>query len=528
MGNGKAVSALGGLGAVPGALAVLGQLVEGGGQGDVGDLEVDGQAGDRLEGDGLSVLLRLGVSKQIHILTVTSRNSDSEWSGVERGGKTYRENLNLNVLGKGLDGVAETTVQDALHGVVNGEAAVDRALGGELHDDQAAGLLAADVDVDLGGADRHLGHVDRDLGKVTGLDEVLDVGDNVAQEVARGVALLARVGPVQLVDDGGDARLDLGLGLLPVLDALVRVAHALDALDRVGRVELAVGLVEGLQGRVGGDGAARLGVEARLALVRGREEGRRGHDGLPEGPHAVDLGVVHEAILQRQYRLRLPSVVDKMTLDVSIDLQQGVEAGVVGGEELGAASTVPVDGVVDLLNVDAGAAGGGEVGKVLRVGQDIVLRAALCVSDELYSRGSFQRERGTTYDPGLVRTGSQVGVGGGGIALLGGGAADGVVVASAGELAVRAGQGHAREVVRLERVGVVDGLGAAAAGDVDLERLGDGDGGHGAVGGPVPVGGAQAGGGSLVLGADRRGIRVGDALGDGDQGLLQRCQLMFV
>lgn len=62
MGNGEAVSALGGLGAVPGALAVLGQLVEGGGQGDVGDLEVDGQAGDGLEGDGLSVFLRLGVS----------------------------------------------------------------------------------------------------------------------------------------------------------------------------------------------------------------------------------------------------------------------------------------------------------------------------------------------------------------------------------------------------------------------------------------------------------------------------------
>lgn len=56
------------------------------------------------------------------------------------------------------------------------------------------------------------------------------------------------------------------------------------------------------------------------------------------------------------------------------NLQQRVESRVVRSKELVAASTVPVDGVVDLLNVDTRSAGGSEIGKVLRVGQNVVLR----------------------------------------------------------------------------------------------------------------------------------------------------------
>lgn len=201
---------------------------------------------------------------------------------------TYSENLNFDIAGKGLDGVAAATVQETLNGVVDGETTVDQALGRELHDDQAASLLASDIDVDFARTSLNLGDVDRNLGKVTGLDEVGGAD----------LTLAGGVGSVQLVDDGGDAGLDLGLGLGPVLDALVRVTHALDALDGVGGVELAVGLVERLQGRVGGDGGSGLAVESGLTLVGGSEDGRVGHDGLPESPHAVDVGVVHEATLR--------------------------------------------------------------------------------------------------------------------------------------------------------------------------------------------------------------------------------------
>lgn len=272
--------------------------------------------------------------------------------------EAYSENLNFDNGAEGLDGVAIAAVQKALHGSVNGESTVDQALGRELHDDQAAGLLASNIDVDFARASLDLGHVDRDLGKVTSLDEV------------RGTdrSLFGGVGAVQLVDDGGDAGLDLSLALLPVLNARVRVTHALDALDGVGGVELAVGLVERLQGRVGGDGGSRLAVVSRLALVGCGENGRRRHDGLPESPHAVNVGVVHEALLHCQF-------IGHLRLELISNLQQGVEAGVVRSKELVATSTIPVDGIVNLLNIDARAAGGSEIGKVLGVGQNVVLQS---------------------------------------------------------------------------------------------------------------------------------------------------------
>lgn len=77
-----------------------------------------------------------------------------------------------------------------------------------------------------------------------------------------------------------------------------------------------------------------------------------------------------------------------------------------------------------------------------------------------------------------------------------------MVLASAGEVAVGAGHGDVRVVEGSERVGVINRLGAAAVGNVDLERVGDGARRDGAVGSPVPVGGSQAGRSRLVRGAN--------------------------
>lgn len=58
-----------------------------------------------------------------------------------------------------------------------------------------------------------------------------------------------------------------------------------------------------------------------------------------------------------------------------LNLQQRIEAGVIGSKELVATSTIPVNGIVNLLDVDTRAAGGSKIGKVLRVCQDIILCA---------------------------------------------------------------------------------------------------------------------------------------------------------
>lgn len=127
-------------------------------------------------------------------------------------------------------------MQEGPHRIVDCESTVDRAFSGKLHDDQAAGFLTSNIDVDFGRANRNVSHVDGNLRKVTSLDKIRGTS----------VSLRGRLGPVQLVDDGGDAGLDLSLRFLPVLDTLVGVAHALDALDAVGGVELAVCLEEWL------------------------------------------------------------------------------------------------------------------------------------------------------------------------------------------------------------------------------------------------------------------------------------------
>lgn len=198
----------------------------------------------------------------------------------------YSENLNLDIRREGANSVTVASVQKGLHGGIDCESTVDYALSRKLHDNQAAGFLTSNVDVDFGGASRNLSDVDGDLRKVASLDKIEGTS----------VSLRGALGAVQLVDDGADAGFDLSLGLLPVLDALVGVAHALDALDGVGSVELSVCLEEWLQGGVGSDGGSCWAVESRLALVGCGEDGRVRHDGLPERPHAVNVGVVHEAV----------------------------------------------------------------------------------------------------------------------------------------------------------------------------------------------------------------------------------------
>lgn len=176
----------------------------------------------------------------------------------------YSENLNLNIRRKGANSVTVTSVQKGPHGSIDCESTVDHALGGKLHDNQAAGFLTSNVDVDFGGASLNLSDVDGDLRKVASLYKVGGTS----------VSLRGALGAVQLVDNGADAGFDLSLAFLPVLDALVGVAHALDALDGVGGVELSVCLEEWLQGRVGSDGGSCPAVESGLALVGCGEDGR--------------------------------------------------------------------------------------------------------------------------------------------------------------------------------------------------------------------------------------------------------------
>lgn len=193
---------------------------------------------------------------------VSVRSISGILQGTEGRG-AYSNDLNFDIRREGADSVAVTSVQESLHRSIDCESTIDHALGGELHDDQAAGFLASNIDVDFGRASLNLGYVDRNLRKVTSLDNIRGTG----------VSLRGRLGTVQLVDDGTDAGLDLSLGFLPVLDALVGVAHALDALDAVGGVELAVCLVKGLQRRVGSDGGSCFAIESRLAFVGFGEDG---------------------------------------------------------------------------------------------------------------------------------------------------------------------------------------------------------------------------------------------------------------
>lgn len=56
-----------------------------------------------------------------------------------------------------------------------------------------------------------------------------------------------------------------------------------------------------------------------------------------------------------------------------LSLQQGVKARIIGSKELVATSTIPVNGIVNLLDIDTRATSGSEIGKVLRVCQDVIL-----------------------------------------------------------------------------------------------------------------------------------------------------------
>lgn len=95
-----------------------------------------------------------------------------------------------------------------------------------------------------------------------------------------------------------------------------------------------------------------------------------------------------------------------------------------------------------------------------------------------------------------------------------------MVLTTPREFSIRAGQGHAREVISPERVGVSDRLDATAAGDIDIERVRDRAGRDGAIGGPVPVGSSQACCRCLVLGAILSRVTIGDVLGYRHQCLL--------
>ena len=244
---------------------------------------------------------------------------------------TYLNDLKTNALEQVLDHAANRLAQVQgrvrVGSLIEAKLAVPLAGGGLTENNQLADELIVDVGVNGARALQFL-ELNLDLGKESG--GLVPVGVFVALQHAGGGSRA-----VEAVNAGGGVLLHLGVRLAPVLEGAVGVPLAADAGDGAGRVELAGGGVEGLQGRVWGDGGAGARLPPGAAAVGAGEAGLAGTHGLPVRPEAVDLGVVEH--------------------------EDGIKGGELGLEELVPARGVPVDRVVDLLEADAVAAGGGEL-----------------------------------------------------------------------------------------------------------------------------------------------------------------------
>lgn len=227
-------------------------------------------------------------------------NSDVSELQLQAGYRSHRDtgsvglgDLDAQIVRYRVDNTSDG-IRDSFNNIgslVHREFAVDDTLLWLLHDNHAADLFIIHIELQL---TRSVQLLDVDLSLHEVARCVRNEIDNTVNDTLA-LRLEARRS-VQLVDEGGGVRLELGVALAPVLEALVGVAESLDALDRIGGVELASRGEEGVQWRVGRDGCTFGGLPAALSLVRTCEERFGGTDELPVGPEAVHVGVMQHAV----------------------------------------------------------------------------------------------------------------------------------------------------------------------------------------------------------------------------------------
>lgn len=326
-----------------------------------------------------------------------------------------------------------------------------------LHHDKATDSLAGDVDVDGAGA-LNLGDIEADLGEVTS-------GLAISALLK---TTLTGAGAVQAVDGAAGRAGELTTGHAPVLKTGIGVAEVSDAVDGAGGVETAAGSVEGLKRRARGDASTLRSRVTRATAVGAGEGGLVGVHELPVGPETVDVGVVHP--------------------------EDGVKARELGHQELTSTGSIPVNGVVDLLQRGTAVASGSKLVEASRVGEDIVgpLLVGSLAEEAVGGRGEAVRSRASVH-------------------------ARAVLVVP---LSVLASNGVLGEGVGVEGVLHVDSLEAAAVGDLDVDHLGNNGVGD-AVDGPVPVGRSESVGGIDVLLTVLGRVEVRESLGVLDEDLLK-------
>lgn len=378
------------------------------------------------------------------------------------------DNLDLDTLVNSIGnlvGRARSKKLRSVGSLISREGTVNDTLGRLSHHNETANKLSRDVNVGLGRA-LNLGNIKLDV------DEVTSGG---ARSTLLNVTTARAAAAVETVDGGSGRAGKLALGHAPVLESSVGVTEALDALNTVRGVEIALGSVERLERRARGNAGA-LGSRVSGTARVGAGEGRlaRVHS-LPVGPETVDLGVVQP--------------------------EESVETRELSGEELTGARSIPVNGVVDLLEGSTVGTGGSELVEGGRSGHDIV--------DPLLV-GSLLEER-------VGAAGELVGS----RAVVDSGA---VLVIPVSVLAIENVLG---EVVGVKRVLHVDGLETAAVRDLDLD-VGLGKDVGDAIDGPIPVGSSQVVGCVDVLLTVLGRVEVGQSLGVLDESLLVKQNVRTV
>lgn len=378
------------------------------------------------------------------------------------------DDLDLDTLVDSIGNLVRGARSKKLRGVgslIGREGTVNDTLGRLSHDNETTDKLSGDVDVDLSGA-LNLGDVELDVDEVT---------SGAAISTLIKTATTSAAGSVETVDGGSSRAGKLALRHAPVLKSSVGVTEALDALNSLRGVEGTLGSVERLERRVLGDAGALRSRVSRATSV-GAAERRLGRvHSLPVGPKTVDLGVVQP--------------------------EERVETREFGGEELASTRSIPVNGVVNLLERSTVGTSGSELVEGGGSGHDIV-------------------------NPLLVGSPAKESVGGGGEAVGSRAVVDSVAILVI-PVSVLSVESFLGEVVSVERVLHVDGLETAAVRDLDVD-VGLGKNSRNAINGPIPVGSSQFVGCINVLRTVLGRIKVGESLGVLDENLLVKQDVRSV
>lgn len=192
---------------------------------------------------------------------------------------TNLSNLDTDEMRNGVNSPIGTgsLAKRVLHKAINHEATLHDAHSGLGHDSHIAGFGAIDEHRNSAWA--------LDVGSVNFKARKMLRRHVIA---LRGPTLIA----VLFVDQSDRRFLEICAGHVPVLQAFIRVAHAVDVGYRSRGVHSALRIEKRLQWAVGGNQGTLGRAEARLTIIAVGEGGLRGLDVLPVSPETVDVRVV--------------------------------------------------------------------------------------------------------------------------------------------------------------------------------------------------------------------------------------------